>query len=547
MSEKVGVTSPYRGDYEDALRQTSDGWVSMENLSSQYETSAEVTVPEGAEVVETIKDTDDDTDAGEQQIHTNDQAEALRRMMRTQIGGKVVEAAETLETKEVADEPMEESEEASEKPAETANDEGGHEQLDEWVKSLEGTVEEYWQKMNDDQYVERNVVIGEMPDFGDLRDKAMESLRNWLPEMSVEAMKQRVDLATKIAMQEYADRKGKALAGAKVERRGFLKMDYRRRLPKGYDEDLTKTVQKDVRNVFRDIYADTNLKVADGQPEDEMIAWMVMGEELGKPNDQKVLSRQLDQHPRREGEGADAYVQRIRNYAAGGQALAADKVYDEDHLQSEAADESEVPELSLKEELATTDTVRSEKFTRIDAMLPDASTPEGKLKKYEAMAQEIERRVNKGRDQVNPNAFRHFDELLDELTKEIYVMRAKLAVEAGDKSKEAENSQMNVDQLGLVTAERRGLISRKDTATEQFISLTQRLQECRQGFYRSEKELEEARTKDDQSKVELAMIEHDNYADELNVVRQAMRALRQNAPEELTDEVIAGIEAQVKA
>lgn len=595
MKETIGATSPYHGDYDGALQAADEGWKDIAKLQDGYAAGAEMTMPEGSAVAmkdpESLKmvrveggleELEEPEEPAGKETHVGDQAESLRQLMANIAGRHIVKAAESaddeprpqqsdrdLEEQDRDDEPdygddaqteteqgsepdqnasIEEQEQAyedqkkaneEEKTEDISDDDFedvaqrmNDESLAEWQESLKGGLDEYWQRMGDEQFAEHGVVLGEMPKLGDLRDEVMRSLETWSPGISPEALKERVDMATKMALQEYADRKGKALAGAKVKRRGFLRGEYQRQLPKGFEEDLARVVQKDARTAFRDIYGDAAMDLTDDAKQeeltnDELVAWKIASEEIEKPRAQKVLMAQWGQHPRRVGEKGAFYIQRLRNYAEGGEASErqqkADQKYEE--ARKVAAKEREVEQKFQINQ--------SDRFKQIDALAPgDDSTPEGHLENLRFWRDGFSKRVENGGGAMSPEQLERMRLLLEEMDIEIMMATVQNAVEKG-KAKEAKAElEVRRDNLALAQAYSGGLVKDNLPLEEQILQLEQRELEAKQGVVDAEEARAAGQAEKDPAKIDSAKIERDNYLEQLRMITPAIKALQRKLAEE---------------
>lgn len=167
--------------------------------------------------------------------------------------------------------------------------------LDSWLKTVEGTPEEYWQRLAEAGN-ERGVELGEMPDLKKF-DAAIERFfENGLTGVEREARAVREEMARKAVLQDIARRMEKT--GGEL------------------DEEALRAVFYDAQRRLEEVYRGNRGLREDAQgPEmsaNEQIAWHLAME----PRDARVNPLLImQQHVRRPGETSDDYEKRLRDYA----------------------------------------------------------------------------------------------------------------------------------------------------------------------------------------------------------------------------------------
>lgn len=172
----------------------------------------------------------------------------------------------------------------------------GHESLETWEKTLEGTPEEYWQKLQNER-LNKGVVLGDMPDLTRTNEVIEHFFENGVVGVTGEGRALREEMAQKAVLNDIAkmeERRGGGDLDDEAMREIFLKtqntLDAMYRGNRGLREDARENEQL---------------------TDDEKIAWR-LHMEMDKAKWNPLVAMQ--NHTRKPDETSEAYEARLRNY-----------------------------------------------------------------------------------------------------------------------------------------------------------------------------------------------------------------------------------------
>lgn len=208
-------------DYRGGLYDTAESWKKFMQLAEQKAGGAEAK----PEVVKGL---------GEEAVRkTEPVAQGTE-----ETANLAVQASENLESEST--EMTDEEKEAAQ--AET------REELEKWIKSLQGTPEEYWKKLEDFYWIEQNVSMDSYrpPRIDLLQAGARKILHEKMPNLPEEELEAQVEMAVKVALQGLAEQEAKSLAEAPVDRKG------KRRLSYGWEEKLLHEAYHEMQRILEE-------------------------------------------------------------------------------------------------------------------------------------------------------------------------------------------------------------------------------------------------------------------------------------------------------
>lgn len=228
----------------------------------------------------------------------------------------------------------------------------GHEELDAWAERMQMPVEEYWAELMAEQDPQAAESFGGMPKLELFQEGAKKLLRKNLPGLSEAALDERADLATRVALQKYADLKPRQWKQAKVDNARLPRRQQQseKQLAKGFDERVMHEAFHDMRRSLENLYTGERAlkpqnRAEEMMGEDEQIAWRAATEPR-RPGTVDLLVLRKER-PRREGETADEFFARLKRYTRQGvereKQLEADEEYyaEQEKLAAEAAENEE--------------------------------------------------------------------------------------------------------------------------------------------------------------------------------------------------------------
>lgn len=157
-----------------------------------------------------------------------------------------------------------------------AEEEQARGDLEVWLESMAGTPEEYWQKLEEQWWIDEEVPMDRYPTpkIDVLTEKAKEFLQGRRPELSEAGVMARAEMATKVALKNLAEQEANLITQTKVNRKG------ERKLKKGWDERLLHQAYYAMQGDLERIYdGDTAEEmVEDDLSDEEMVSWWAASE-----------------------------------------------------------------------------------------------------------------------------------------------------------------------------------------------------------------------------------------------------------------------------
>ena len=149
------------------------------------------------------------------------------------------------------------------------------EEFDKWLESMEGPLDEYWQRLEGKWWVEKQAPLSEYvaPRYDLLRANAKKFVRKKMPELTVVGAEARAEMATKVALQRLAEEEAKLLKTTRVGFGGKL------RLAKDWNVALLMAANTGMERDLKRVYGeDAERPDGDDLSERELVAWWAASE-----------------------------------------------------------------------------------------------------------------------------------------------------------------------------------------------------------------------------------------------------------------------------